>query len=504
MTTSDYLDPVLVKEQCETAITALNEDIQKMSFVQSCVSDFCSDKSLQAEAYDALRAQMSDYDSIIQAMCSANEYDVDDYVSLSDIVGDERLDGKEIINGIEEAQNDYYEDYQNYSYWDSCTADNWWIQRIYNLRAWYYLHQAELDTKICNSYIKKANKYDSIEGVTSNLFIGAQAIRDASLTGLRQLGNRFYNNSYHKVLNATWRQDLKEALENRKEIRELQEELDISASDVEKMSVEEKAEFFDKVTRYELLLAPIKTEDIPFEKSIQLSPDLKATEKVEATVKGEIVSGNAIIHPESSTDKKIGYDIEYGDLNGESTINYKDQEMEIKAGVGDTELKSTVDMMNRQLIGMEITKELSNGDKAGASFKLSPKEGESGYSYEHNGVKHEISFGVDAKNATLKYKHSAEGDFGDEGKLKVEVELEKTQIDPMPGYETVSEIDKQDAAEINKKVAKDTAITAGGTLAAAGTAYIIWRGAKVVIGGVAIGLTGGAAAPIAVPLMASP
>lgn len=97
MTENDYLNPTDIKAQCDAAISRLERDNEALSTVEKTLDTFINDEEIKSVAYDALKQQISDYKVLLQAMRDANSCDVSEFLVFKSSVGDDVLDGANIL-----------------------------------------------------------------------------------------------------------------------------------------------------------------------------------------------------------------------------------------------------------------------------------------------------------------------------------------------------------------------------------------------------------------------
>lgn len=97
MNENSYLNPTKMKEQCDSAIQKLENDNEAIRVAENSLNTFLNDSEIKSEAFDALKFQMSDYITVLQAMRTANNSDIADFATLKSAVGDEVLIGSNIL-----------------------------------------------------------------------------------------------------------------------------------------------------------------------------------------------------------------------------------------------------------------------------------------------------------------------------------------------------------------------------------------------------------------------
>ena len=124
MKESDYLNPNDIKSQCDQAIHKLENDNETLDIVSKSVTAFSTDNEIKSVSFENLKQQLADYITVIDAIKSANAYDIAEFSTLKDLVGDEVLDGANIQSQMKKAL-DNKEFYLEKA--DECRAG--WFQR---------------------------------------------------------------------------------------------------------------------------------------------------------------------------------------------------------------------------------------------------------------------------------------------------------------------------------------------------------------------------------------
>lgn len=210
MNENSYLNPTKMKEQCDSAIRKLENDNEAIRVAENSLNTFLNDSEIKSEAFDALKFQMSDYITVLQAMRTANNSDIADFATLKSAVGDEVLIGSNILEqkaaalrqkAADEDTAQYYEREAKKAFWS-------WESWYYNWKADKYWNMAEIDQRLYLMWQEKEDRYDEIEGTTSGLFLATTAMRAAAEAGLCAINNAFQNGAYVSDRNAAWRTEL--------------------------------------------------------------------------------------------------------------------------------------------------------------------------------------------------------------------------------------------------------------------------------------------------------
>lgn len=235
MTEYDYLNPADIKAQCDAAIVRLERDNEALCTVENSLDTFIDDDEIKSVAYDALKQQISDYKTLLQAMREANNSDASDFAVLKASIGDEILDGACILTQKQTAlQARKYDEGMAQGYErDSWTAEYPWLSWYYGWKANQYWQMAEIDQQLYNAWQAKEEAFDAIEASTNGLFRSSMQLRQAAQRGLESITSAFQNGTYKPNMSAEWRNTFTDDYRKEwyaQELRNLgykQEEIDI-------------------------------------------------------------------------------------------------------------------------------------------------------------------------------------------------------------------------------------------------------------------------------------
>ena len=236
MTELDYLDPLTLKDQCNTAIANLNNINLTLTIVENNLNAFILDEELKSDAYDALKLQIGDYLTLIQAMRDANSSDVLDFTTLRDIVGDEILDGKNILTQKAAALREKEEHLRIAWEFQSDAASAYSLEKLYyENKANEYFRLADIDQEIYDEWQDREELYNQIQDTTKGLFQLGTDLRQMAQIGLSSISKTFQSGSYFIDSNANWRTffassyETKWFTEDLKKLGYTQNEIDILA-----------------------------------------------------------------------------------------------------------------------------------------------------------------------------------------------------------------------------------------------------------------------------------
>ncbi len=212
MTENSYLNPTDIKNQCSKATINLNKDNESIAVAEASMDLFINDSEIKGDAFDALKQQINDYKVVIEALRSANDSDIADFNTLSNSVGDEVLDGRNILsqkNAARAAKESHVSSAQHYER----EADNayWpWMSWYYSAKASYYWSLADSDQRLYDKWQAKEDAYDNIESATCNLFSASTGTRSAAVSAMNSIAEAFVDGTYQPNMGAKWRTDIVE------------------------------------------------------------------------------------------------------------------------------------------------------------------------------------------------------------------------------------------------------------------------------------------------------
>ncbi len=247
MTENDYLNPSDIKAQCDAAIMRLERDNEALTTVENALEVFINDEEIKSEAYDALKQQISDYKTLLQAMQDANYSDMSDFAVLKSSVGDEVLDGANILAQKQAAwdaricDESAAEGYRRASY----TAEWPWVSWYYGWMADHYDQMVQIDIQLYNAWQAKEDAFDAIEASTKNLFQCSAQLRQTAQNGLQSITGAFSNGVYVPDMNAAWRTDLTACYIERMFNEDANGTIVINWTEVEKVLKKEASEITD-------------------------------------------------------------------------------------------------------------------------------------------------------------------------------------------------------------------------------------------------------------------
>lgn len=217
MRESDYLNPDNLRGQCDAAIMKLLKDNAATYAVEKNLDTFIGNGQIISTAFQALKQQISDYKTVLQAMRTANQSDIDDFMLLKLKVGNQELNGAVILEQKESALAAKKSDEKNAEKYRQKARN----ERTLSLRLYYsnkvavYKAMAEADQNLYHAWQEKENRYHEMEGCTSGLFTNGAAMRAAAENALNSIKGAFQNGKYVPDMGAAWRGEIASCYMNR-------------------------------------------------------------------------------------------------------------------------------------------------------------------------------------------------------------------------------------------------------------------------------------------------
>lgn len=211
------INPVKLKEQC--AQIAQNYDYQNASYIllSDRVNLLCQESGLKGNAITGFKLQMSNYKSVFEALCYANELDKHDINTLSQILdselGSDILDGTEILYNIKQAEADYERYSWQRGYWYSEYINAEAYEVIYIDLCYYtYKHYEKLADDAVEDKMyweKRGQLLLDIAARLSELFVNGNGFRDYANKGINQIATAFNTDTNtYAVGDASWKDEL--------------------------------------------------------------------------------------------------------------------------------------------------------------------------------------------------------------------------------------------------------------------------------------------------------
>lgn len=195
---TSILRPAEIKSTSYKYIGYLSKENEVYRDIMKKVNNMVADQSLEGKAVEALKQQVSNYFDVLIGLCTANEADINDANALINLVGDEELIGKDIIQGKEQARNDSnnYGSSASSCYQKAYLATDNAAMEYWRRQGNYYDGLKNAADQRYNYYLGKENRFDSINAESSKLFWNSKGIRKNVYRLLDAMSNSFVNYSY--------------------------------------------------------------------------------------------------------------------------------------------------------------------------------------------------------------------------------------------------------------------------------------------------------------------
>jgi hypothetical protein len=488
METDKYLDPSITRAMCDDAIEKLELDNSNLSVANKSVTDFCDEASLQSKSFDALKQQMSNYETIISAITTANEYDISDFTTLKNNVGYEILDGHKISEKMSQATASRNANATKANArLASCESEgNLLLKQWYKWSYDFYVWQAGRDQKVYDTWAAKSAAYDRIEGITNGLFFAGTPIRKNAVTGLEFLGTTFSQGAYTAADASSWQNSLQESIDASEKMVEARAKIDISVDDYNGMSKEDKEKYAVEVAEYIFLLKAAK-DIMPGQKVVvYLSPTLKATYSVDIT--GNVNIGG--LQVSTGSDHTVSGKVSDGTNNINGSVDTENKTVDVGVGGKSSSVKATIDLQKEQLasVSYKVNPTLPNGKQSNTEIKVSTGIDEDGASvgasvtYKAGETENTISIKETGTKTEYTHKVSSSCDAGD---VTSELKLEQTNMPEMENYVKIAEPSLATTHEL-QELANTEVIAATATAAVALTVVTFGAAPAVAGAGAAI------------------
>uniref|UniRef100_I5AQ15 Uncharacterized protein n=1 Tax=Eubacterium cellulosolvens (strain ATCC 43171 / JCM 9499 / 6) TaxID=633697 RepID=I5AQ15_EUBC6 len=219
----DHLIPATLHEQILAAKADLEDENTSYTELMNSINQFIEDPSIASCGIQSLKRQFEDYLLVINAIITANSFDILEYGILDhqlEEINFEELNGTAVITKVretvlkkisDELADHYHNLYEN--------SRNPVVNEFYQIIGYSsneeYLRKAEAYEEesrqhqkmidICNEIIRK---YDNVEAMTSGLFQESVALRAQVTQALQSMGQSFVDGKYKAQLNQNWRATL--------------------------------------------------------------------------------------------------------------------------------------------------------------------------------------------------------------------------------------------------------------------------------------------------------
>lgn len=200
MDRSQKLYPNETRAVCDEVINNLLAQNERYNALASAINDFLIEPRMQGNAYSKMKQHISDYGLVAVSIVKANELNISRAQALKVMVGDENLDGEEIISTIEHYDRLITNTYEDARQWEHdrqiVMADP---DRYVNYDLEYYKganpYYATADNykAMRGVWVKRSEKYDLIESATASFFDEVNSCLAKAQVFLSEIENRTIN-----------------------------------------------------------------------------------------------------------------------------------------------------------------------------------------------------------------------------------------------------------------------------------------------------------------------
>ena len=211
MDKSSKLIPSKIKTQCESAIKMLMEDNEKLIGISNSIDTFVNERSIVSVAFSSLKDQMSNFTYAVNTMKMANEADIEAYRALSNMVGDEELDGAVLLEQLEEAQKSKKASEEKVASYRTILSNTNAAGAFYdynNTALKKYEQLISADDAIIKKIQEKIDFYDNVDANSAGLFGEGQALRAAAISAMGEINKSNILNNTYNVQNPKAVQDI--------------------------------------------------------------------------------------------------------------------------------------------------------------------------------------------------------------------------------------------------------------------------------------------------------
>ncbi|MBQ7057793.1 MAG: hypothetical protein IJM83_00620 [Firmicutes bacterium] len=192
MNSTFYLDPESVQASCQLYISRLEEGNESLKRTEDAVllgSD--QDGSLAGEGIEACKSHLAAYREILSAMITISAIEIEESRALSRSVGDELLDGDELLSSLDELSSAGREAQGNADIWYSKarTETHSGIQEEYYANSRYWQYKADQYEEMVERTSRKIRQYGDIQTSTASLFSETAGLRRELVSALRDLSS---------------------------------------------------------------------------------------------------------------------------------------------------------------------------------------------------------------------------------------------------------------------------------------------------------------------------
>lgn len=218
------LNPAILKNQAQSIIDNLKEDNQGLFHVLEVIEQFTGNADLKSDAWDNMKAQLSNHEAVIQGLICANDVVVQNSVTLCDSIGNEKLDEDELKDQIErlETANNSLSGIKVSL--ESCIKSTASIgsdvSGLYNAIA-NYNNIIQLNSKKIKNLEEKIQKLYQIETQTNSLYSDAESLYESvesGITAIKKSWDASLGEFDISGIDLSWKNAINQVWKNKEEI----------------------------------------------------------------------------------------------------------------------------------------------------------------------------------------------------------------------------------------------------------------------------------------------
>lgn len=230
------LNPAILKNQAQSIIDNLKEDNQSLLHVLDTIEQFTGNTDLKSDAWDNMKAQLSNHEAVIQGLICANDMVIQNSMTLCGSIGNEKLDEDELKDQIErlETANNNLSGIK--ASLESCIKSTASIgsdvSGLYNAIANYNLI-IQLNDKKIKDLEEKIQKLYQIETQTNSLYSDAESLyssTESGITAIKKAWNASLGEFDVSGIDLSWKNAINQVWKSKEEM--LQEKYQLDFEDV--------------------------------------------------------------------------------------------------------------------------------------------------------------------------------------------------------------------------------------------------------------------------------
>ncbi len=187
-----YLNPFDLKQQSNEAIHNLIQDNNRLLHIKSSLSRLILENSMKGDLINNIQYRIECYIKAINLMIQANNADIQDFIALQDLIGEEILDMQQIFPIYRNALKSMDSNETLSKIYATKNGKRYMIfgnfQKEYNQNMMNgYAAVSRFDSELTSIWKQKIERYYMIENATRNLFTEGINIRKQARRKLKFL-----------------------------------------------------------------------------------------------------------------------------------------------------------------------------------------------------------------------------------------------------------------------------------------------------------------------------